>query len=69
MAKQMTEGQLLEFIRLVEEENKTSEVAAEAVGIKPGSIRNVLRDSGYHVRTRRFVEPIQPVAIPQVEVK
>lgn len=61
MAKQLTAQQISDFIRLVENEGRTPEQAALVIGEKAGSIRNLLKESGYRVRTKRVVEPIEPI--------
>ena len=60
MAKTFTSQQLAIIREGLAQEKTLDEIAPE-VGCKAGSIRSILKDSGYRVRIERVLERITPV--------
>jgi transposase len=61
--RRLSAEELKTFKSLVETTDQAVEEIAAAMGIKAGSIRNVLKESGYRVETRRVREVVAIVPV------
>ena len=67
MAKGLTSEQIEDFIRYVQDDELRPEQAAVKIGIKANSYRYWLKESGYRMRKKNMVEPIEVVPLPGLE--